>query len=451
MTVGTTVVSAAMAILIAVTSVPASAGPEEAAQSPNVQQLSRVEMKLPNGTPWETGYMAFQGDILVSGGGFDQVTEETPETSLAKGFGVFRILPQAPFLKQLSFYRCASGQQGDISIWKNYVFLSVNKGNDYTSPVCNNTDDSKGKFGIRIVDISDPRRPRQVKFVETACGSQMHTLVPGQDGLVYIYDAHGGACMTGSPTPSFRMDVVRFDPERPRRARVVTAPNLGTQDGCTDIAVFMPRYLAACMSYARAALYDISDPLNPEFLYEIVPPGATNLNEAGFSWDGEVLVLTDQGEGLGFGAACSGGASSPDFFFYKLHSESAPTPLGTYTMERVVVPSSDRRFVACFPWDFTVVPMKDRSRYVAAVGFMAGGMSLIDFQDPAAAEEIAYYMATDGEISTSDIAHTYWYRGRFYAGEWQTRKGIRVMSVDGFSRDTVRDMWRYNPQTQIGP
>lgn len=443
-------ISAVVVALLLNALVPVSAAStEEVAKSPNVKQLSRVDMKLPDGTPWETGYMAFEGDILVSGSGFDQITEDKEELSLARGFGVFRILPEAPYLKQLSFHRCSSGQQGDISIWKDFVFLSVTDSNNYSSATCNNTDDSVGKFGIRIVDISDPRRPRQVKFVETTCGSQMHTVVPGSDGKIYIYDAHGGACTLGSPTPSFRMDVVRFDPEHPRRASIATAPPLGAQDGCVDIAVFMPRNLAACMSYARATLYDISDPLNPETLYEIVPPGAVNMNEAGFTWDGEVLILSDQGEGGGVAAACSGGASTPDLFFYKLHSESEPTPLGKYEAERVVVPSAERRFFGCFPWDFTIVPTKDRSRYVAAVGFMAGGMSLIDFTDPAAAEEIAYFMATDGEISTSDIAHAYWYRGRFYAGEWQTKKGIRVLKVDGFSRRTVRDMWRHNPQTQI--
>jgi hypothetical protein len=448
-----TVVTALVSLLLVGLAPVHGATPEEVDRSPNVKQLGKVDMKLPNGSPWETGFMAFQGDILVSGSGFDQLTEDVgnqaPDVSYAKGFGVFRILPKAPYLKQLSFYRCSSGQQGDISIWKQYVFLSVTDSNNYTSSTCNNTDDSAGKFGIRIVDISDPRHPRQVKFVETTCGSQMHSIVPGSGGVVYIYDAHGGACATGSPTPSFRMDVVRFDPEHPRQAGIATAPNLGTQDGCVDIAVFMPRHLAACMSYARAALYDISDPLNPELLYEIVPPGASNMNEAGFTWDGEVLVLSDQGEGLGFTAACSGEASTPDLFFYKLETESEPIFLGKYEFERVVVPNTDRRFVGCFPWDFTIVPTKDRSRYVAAVGQMAGGMSLVDFTDPAAAKEIAYFTAKEGAVSASDIAHTYWYRGRFYAGEWQTRKGIRVIKVDGFTRETVRDMWRHNPQTQV--
>ena len=39
---------------------------------------------------------------------------------------------------------------------------------------------SLGKEGLRIVDISDPRNPRQVGFVETECGSHTHTLIPGE-------------------------------------------------------------------------------------------------------------------------------------------------------------------------------------------------------------------------------------------------------------------------------
>ena len=425
--------------------------PEEADHSENVRQIGRVEMRLTDGTPWDTGYMAFEDDILVGGAGFDQYTETAEETTLARGFGIFRILPRAPYLKQLSFFRCSSGQQGDISIWKGFVFLSVSGANEYTSKTCNNTDDSAGKTGVRVVDISDPRHPRQVRFIDTSCGSTIHTLVPGKNGVAYIYEPNGGACPTGSASPSFRMDVIRFDPNRPRKADVVTAPNLQGQDGCMDIAVFMPRRLAACMMLYHVSLYDISDPLNPKFLKEITPPGAANMNEAGFTWDGNVLILSDQGEGAGLTAACSGDASTPDFFFYAIEDINDPTLLGTYSAERTVVPDTDRRFIGCMPWDFTIVPTKDPTRYKAAVGYMAGGMSLIDFSVPSAATEIAYYVAMDGETSASDVAHNYWYRGRFYVGEGQTRKGIRVMKIDGFSRANVRDMSRYNPQTQVGP
>ena len=44
-------------------------------------------------------------------------------------------------------------------------------------------------FGVRIFDISDPRKPRQVAAVQTCRGSHTHSLVtdPNDKENLYIY------------------------------------------------------------------------------------------------------------------------------------------------------------------------------------------------------------------------------------------------------------------------
>jgi hypothetical protein len=446
-------------LLVVLAHVPSAGAMQMVDAAPGVKELALAPHLLESGEPWETNFMAFDGDLAVASAGFDFGTELAEDQgSRSRGFGVFRLFEGAPHMKQIAAYSCPAGIQTDIGIWGDYVFQTTNP-SDVRSKTCNNTDDSVGKAGLRIVDISDPRRPKQVKFVPLRCRGPMFALNP-HGRYVYIYAMRENDCAIRTGISSYKMLVVRFDPRNPRDARVVSEPSLGDgdstleatdQDGCFDFSVFVPRRLLACVSFTRFTLYSIEDPANPRFLGSADGFGAINSSVGGFSWDGRILIVNDQGEGAGFAANCAGEASVPDLYFFDITDPSAPRLLGSYETPRVAVAATPRRFPHCQMWDFAVIPTKDPKRRLLAGGHMSAGFTLVDFSDPAQAKEVAWHCQCDENgLSASDASHGYWYNGRFYAPEMQTLTGIRVLKVDGFDHSTVHSFDQsYNPQTYL--
>ncbi|NJM53029.1 MAG: hypothetical protein HC846_06300 [Blastocatellia bacterium] len=92
-----------------------------------------------------------------------------------------------------------SGGQGDLSVHKNLLFMSVEMPNGRLdcspegfapsggqgAPAA-----SKDRFrGVRIFDISDISNPKQVAAVQSCRGSHTHTLVPDlkDPNNIYVY------------------------------------------------------------------------------------------------------------------------------------------------------------------------------------------------------------------------------------------------------------------------
>lgn len=434
-------------IVIAASSLTSARASSYEQHTSNVHRLTTVANAMPDGSKWGTTFMAFEDDLLIAPAlVWDWITSVTETPLTSKGLSIFRILDDAPYLQRLSFYRCAVGEWGDVSIWKRFVFMSIAGNNSYRSKTCNNTDSSKDAQGIRIVDISDPENPRQIKFVRTQCGSLGHTVFP-RNGKLYIYDGTGGQCRV-LRNPTSRLDIIEFDPQHPRRTRVTSAPNLHTSQlqGCYETLVIEHRQLFACTFLDRAALYDTSDPLNPVYVGAAQTPTSFSANNLSATWDGNVLVMSDAGDGGQPLQSCSASAPVPDFYFFDIEDVSNPVLLGTYSLERIVMPADDRLLRNCNSWSATVLPSKKPGRYVMTVGYAAGGLSLIDFTDPSTAFEVGYWFEGDGPASYSDVSGAYWYQGRIYAGEWQSRRGIHVFEVDGFDRSTTYYFdYRFNP------
>ena len=101
------------------------------------------------------------------------------------------------------------GGQGDVSVYKNLLFMSVEMPNGRLDcgtqgfppePPPPQTQEKKRNVrlpsaqkdrfrGVRIFDISDIKNPKQVAAVQTCRGSHTHTLVvdPNDKDNVYIY------------------------------------------------------------------------------------------------------------------------------------------------------------------------------------------------------------------------------------------------------------------------
>src|SRR5580765_3285402 len=133
------------------------------------------------------------------------------------------------------------GGQGDVSVYKNLMFMSVEMANGRVDcgvqgfppppppppgqqgslPAA-----SKDRFrGVRIFDISNIKAPKQVAAVQTCRGSHTHTLVvdPNDKNNVYLYvsgtsfvrqEEELPGCSGGSPdknpnTAQFRIEVIK--------------------------------------------------------------------------------------------------------------------------------------------------------------------------------------------------------------------------------------------------
>ena len=154
------------------------------------------------------------------------------------------------------------GGQGDLSVYKNLLFMSVEVPNGRLDcgvqgfppappPPAGEEKKKKGpppaqkdRFrGVRIFDISDIKNPKQVAAVQTCRGSHTHTLLvdPNDKDNVYIYvsgtsfvrqtEELAGCSDEKSPekdpnTSLFRIDVIKVPVAAPQDAKVVSSPRV---------------------------------------------------------------------------------------------------------------------------------------------------------------------------------------------------------------------------------
>ncbi|HUF34488.1 MAG TPA: hypothetical protein VMN37_00995 [Gemmatimonadales bacterium] len=161
------------------------------------------------------------------------------------GFQVWDISdPQRPRLT--TGYVCPASQS-DVSVYRNLLFVS---GEDLSARLDCGTEGVPDSVsadrlrGLRIFDISDIRRPRNVGNVQTCRGSHTHSVLvdPRDTANVYVYIS--GAAQVRSPSelpgcvdaapdddPSsalFRIEVVKVPLADPGQAAVVSSPRIFT-------------------------------------------------------------------------------------------------------------------------------------------------------------------------------------------------------------------------------
>jgi hypothetical protein len=390
--------------------------------------------------------LAFWGDLAVQGS-YD-------------GFRLIDIsTPTAPRL--VADVDCR-GPQGDVSVWEQLVFVSVDR--PQTDPGCD-SHDAKGADprdvpadggweGIRVFDISRPAEPELVASVFTDCGSHTHTLVPDpENGRVLLYVSSYALLQEPdiSPdclNPHAHITVVEVPLDDPAAARVVSQPHLfdtpawevwpgapaGLHDtvGCHDISIFAPLQLAAAACMSEGQIWDISDPERPVTIAHVDLPQVTFWHSAAWSNDGSVVAFGDEN------LSEEGCSDVPlgAIWFYRVADPAAPELAGHFSLERT------QGAEICSAHMFNVIPGIERDLMVA--GFYAGGTSVIDFTDPAAPREIAYYDV--GGRTPGDQWAAYWYRGLIFASDHL--RGLDVFSLDLPDAAGAAQLPHLNPQTQ---
>jgi len=412
--------------------------------------------------------MAFQGNHLFQGNFY--------------GVSIYDIANPAN-TKLLTSMVCPGGQ-GDVSVYKNLLFMSVEMPNGRLDcgtegfppappPTAEEEKEKKRRLpaaqkdrfrGVRIFDISDIQRPKQVAAIQTCRGSHTHTLVldPNDKDNVYIYVSGTSfvrqpeelaGCSGEKPdkdpnTALFRIDVIQVPVAAPQNAKVVNSPRVfidartgainGLNNGgshgkgnekpedtdqCHDITVYSAIGLAAGACSGNGILLDVKDPIRPKRVDAVNDPNYSYWHSASFSNDGTKVVFTDEWGG-GLGPRCR--PTDPNKWgadaIFRLHDDKL-TFANYYKL-----PAAQGDTENCVAHNGSLVPVPGRDIEVQA--WYQGGISVMDFTDPAKPFEIAYF--DRGAIDPKLLIlggdwSAYWYNGYIYGSE--IARGLDVFQL----------------------
>jgi hypothetical protein len=366
----------------------------------------------------------------------------------------------------LSSVVCPGGQ-GDVSVYGHLLIMSVEQTRGRidcgTQGVA--TPVSAERFrGVRVFDITDLRKPRQVAAVQTCRGSHTHTLVvdPDDKANLFIYGSGTGVvrsadeladCSGKDPkddpnTSLFSIDVIQIPIAAPEKARIVNRPRIfadpatgnlsglwqggnhgpGTQTSrvtrqCHDITVFPALGLAAGACTGNGILLDISDPVNPVRLDHVVDKNFAFWHSATFSNDGTKVLFTDEWGG-GTRPRCR--ATDPVTWGANAIFEIVDRKLRFAGYYKLPAPQSEQE--NCVAHNGSLIPVPGRDIMVQA--WYQGGVSVFDFSDPAHPVEIAFFdrgPVDAKELIAAGYWSTYWYNGHIYGSE--IARGIDVFKL----------------------
>ena len=349
-----------------------------------------------------------------------------------------------------------------------------------------------GFEGLRVFDVTRPETPVHIASVPTACGSHTHTTINDQDdqrAIIYVSSYPTGSSPTPSGAADFggprctiphaRISIVEIKDSNPAGARVLkeqfldadTLPFLGTVGsggsgavGCHDITAYYedqqqsptgqqasqarnPRRVAGAACLEEGQIWDITQPENPTtlgahthirnpFITSGIPGSFKGLfHTASFSWDGEILLFTDEWAGGG-GHGCDGPQDTRgNVWFYENVTPGTPNaPL----YGRFIIPRPQPAQEACTMHNGNVIPTNDG--YFGVSSAYEGGTSVFDFTGvqnnepiyldappagspgdpspapPVVAREVAFFdeQGVDGR-GRDDVWSSYWYNDRIFA------------------------------------
>jgi hypothetical protein len=372
------------------------------------------------------------------------------------GFNTYDIeRPGRP--KLLASIVCPGGQ-GDVSVHGNLLFMSVEqtRGRLDCGTAGVPTPVSVERFrGVRIFDISDLNKPRQLAAIQTCRGSHTHTLVPDAKDPANLYVYGSGTSSVRSAeelagcsglkpeddpnTALFSIDVIKVPLAHPEQAAIVNRPRVfadpksgniaslwaggdhgeGTQktsvtNQCHDITVFPEIGLAAGACSGNGILLDIHDPVHPVRLDDASDKNFAYWHSATFNNDGTKVIFTDEwgGGGRPRCRAIDPPNWGADAIFDIVDGKKLRFA-GYFKMPAVQTDQEN-----CVAHNGSLIPVPGRDIMVQA--WYQGGVSVFDFTDAAKPVEIAFFDRgpIDGtQLVTGGYWSAYWYNGQIYGSE----------------------------------
>src|SRR5215471_15234527 len=214
--------------------------PAETPAGPGTTNNSSTPQEPPPGSPAAVASAALQAGLSFANSDLAFSRDHLIMGSF-HGFNTYSI--EDPKKARVLISVVCPGGQGDVSVYGNLLFMSVEQTRGrldcgtqgVQSPV------SAERFrGIRVFDISDLSRPRQVAAVQTCRGSHTHTLVtdPKDPANLYVYgsgtssvrsaeELAGCSGLDPKEDPNsalFSIDVIQVPLASPEKARIVNRP-----------------------------------------------------------------------------------------------------------------------------------------------------------------------------------------------------------------------------------
>jgi hypothetical protein len=385
--------------------------------------------------------LAFQRDILFQGN--------------FHGFNFYDV--EDPRKPKLRVSIPCPGGQGDMSIYKNLLFMSVEQGNgriDCGSQGVSAIVSAERFRGVRIFDITNLESPKQIAAVQTCRGSHTHTLVvdPKDKANIYVYGSGtslvrdpqelagcSGADANADPnTALFSIDVIQVPLAAPATAKIVNRPRIfadtktgnpnglwqggnmgeGTQTSrvtnqCHDITTYPEMGLAAGACSGNGILLDISDPIHPVRIDAVTDPNFAYWHSATFNNDGTKVIFTDEW----------GGGTSPRCRATDLPNWGADAIFDIVNRKLEFrgyfkMPAAQTEIENCVAHNGSLIPVPGRD--IMVQGWYQGGLSVFDFTDSANPIEIAYFdrgPIDPAKLITAGYWCGYWYNGTIYGSE----------------------------------
>jgi hypothetical protein len=395
--------------------------------------------------------LAFKGEHLFAGNfnGFNTYDIEDPKHA-----------------RLIASVVCPGGQ-GDVSVHGNLLIMSVEQTRGRVdcgtggveAPV------SSERFrGVRVFDITDVRKPRQVAAVQTCRGSHTHTLVtdPRDKDNLYVYGSGTSTVRSGDElagcsganpkddpnTALFSIDVIQVPLAAPEKSRIVNRPRIfsdsatgaiaglnpggsqgpGAQSArvtnqCHDITVFPDLGLAAGACAGNGILLDISDPVRPVRLDAVTDKNFAYWHSATFNNDGTKVIFTDEWGG-GTRPRCR--ATDPPTWGADAIFDVVDRKLRFGGYYKMPAPQTDQE--NCVAHNGSLIPVPGRDIMVQA--WYQGGLSVFDFTDSTKPFEIAYFdrgPLDARQLFTAGYWSTYWYNGHIYGTE--IARGLDVFKL----------------------
>jgi hypothetical protein len=456
-------------------------GPDDPKVEKTVQQLGiGGGMKIPKPLQmviaelaFSNSDLAFEGDHLFQGNFY--------------GVNIYDI--SNPAQSSLLTSMVCPGGQGDVSVYKNLLFMSVEMpngrldcgtqgfppeppapppapGQERKRPL---PAAQKDRFrGVRIFDISDIKNPKQVAAVQTCRGSHTHTLVvdPNDKDNVYIYVSGTSfvrqteelaGCSGETPdkdpnTALFRIDVIKVPVAAPQDAKIVSSPRVfidprtGALNGLNNGG-----------SHGKDATKPVEKPEDTNQCHDITVYSAIGLAAGACSGNGILLDIKDPVHPKRVDAV-----NDPNYSYWHSASFSNDGTKVVFTDEwggglgarcrpndpnhwgadaifhlhddkltfasYYKLPAAQTDTENCVAHNGSLVPVPGRDIEVQA--WYQGGVSVMDFTDATHPVEIAYF--DRGPIDPKMLVlggewSAYWYNGNIYGSE--IARGLDVFEL----------------------